>query len=532
MYIFSLLLINKNWFINLLLIISIIILLMKSPLYYKTCKILEQYFNNKESKNYESSNNNLKTIIYNYTDSSDKYFKKIFCLSIEVVKNNNVLNNIIDNVFVEEDYQQFNISNIMMKVLIYEIYISSYKFKMGGKLIKYIKSHDEYINKILKDNKYISNIDDYNTNNKTNKIINKTELIKNNKIYFRLLDYSINEHKKLKNELKKEYINEIAVKDSLVKGLYYLKNSDYEKEKINLFKLRDSNFIKIQSKSSSLPVFILYKAIKEGNLISNIKNNYKIIDTCAAPGNKTLQLVDYFITNQINNSSSNCSAILAFDNNNKRFNTLQENVYQASNPNIIGLFNNLSKKHINNYNDVIILNNEDFLSYNPKEEINKDVKVILCDPSCTGSGTFNNTLENKELSTKCCLELISSNNNEDVKRLNKLSSFQMKVVLHSMKFKNVEVISYSTCSIYKEENEDVIEKILESDEGKNFELLDIHKLLNINSTNDSKEITNKIGIEKEVYHNGITSKTKNCLRVCKLCTKLDGFFVALFKRKN
>jgi 16S rRNA C967 or C1407 C5-methylase (RsmB/RsmF family) len=84
-----------------------------------------------------------------------------------------------------------------------------------------------------------------------------------------------------------------------------------------------------------------------------------------------------------------------------------------------------------------------------------------------------------------------------------------------MLFTNVKLISYSTCSIYREENEDAIEQILSSEEGANFELLDLRELVNIND-----------------YHTGITENTKKCLRTCKKCFNMDGFFVAVFKRKS
>lgn len=58
-------------------------------------------------------------------------------------------------------------------------------------------------------------------------------------------------------------------------------------------------------------------------------------------------------------------------------------------------------------------------------------------------------------------------------RLKLLSGFQLKCLLHAMQFPDVEFITYSTCSIYKEENEMVVCKAvneLESKYGK-FEIV-------------------------------------------------------------
>ena len=52
--------------------------------------------------------------------------------------------------------------------------------------------------------------------------------------------------------------------------------------------------------------------------------------------------------------------------------------------------------------------------------------------------------------------------NEDTKaeRLASLAEFQTTAILHAMKFPRVERISYSTCSVHREENEDVVATVL------------------------------------------------------------------------
>jgi 16S rRNA C967 or C1407 C5-methylase (RsmB/RsmF family) len=57
-----------------------------------------------------------------------------------------------------------------------------------------------------------------------------------------------------------------------------------------------------------------------------------------------------------------------------------------------------------------------------------------------------------------------------------------------------------------------VNKILE--ENGNFELVDLKNFKQANN-----------------FHCGLTEETKKCLRICRKCNNIDGFFVAIFKRK-
>ena len=57
-------------------------------------------------------------------------------------------------------------------------------------------------------------------------------------------------------------------------------------------------------------------------------------------------------------------------------------------------------------------------------------------------------------------------------RIQSLTKFQLQCIEHAAKFPSVRRISYSTCSIYKEENEEVVAKALKS-LGPAWELEDI-----------------------------------------------------------
>lgn len=101
------------------------------------------------------------------------------------------------------------------------------------------------------------------------------------------------------------------------------------------------------------------------------------------------------------------------------------------------------------------------------------------------------------------------------KRLQNLQSFQVYLLRYALfNFPNAKRIIYSTCSLYPEENEEVIDEVL-ADIGNAYRLIPVRQLLKNNWTNFS-------------------SKKYNCGDAC-LYSKPDddfcnGFFIAIFER--
>ena len=126
--------------------------------------------------------------------------------------------------------------------------------------------------------------------------------------------------------------------------------------------LKSKNAV-IQSFSSALPPFLLLHGVEKSNL-----KNFKVIDACSAPGNKTIQLGEYIHNQNFNRS------VLAFEKDPKRFNILNRTISR---------FN--VQKNIKTFN-------ENFLETNPQDKRFKNVKFVLLDPSCSGSGMLSNYL--------------------------------------------------------------------------------------------------------------------------------------------
>jgi putative methyltransferase len=76
-----------------------------------------------------------------------------------------------------------------------------------------------------------------------------------------------------------------------------------------------------------------------------------------------------------------------------------------------------------------------------------EIDYILLDPSCSGSGIRNR------------------NDNTDIideERLERLATLQIRMVTFALtNFPKVKRVTYSTCSIYSQENEQVVETILD-----------------------------------------------------------------------
>ena len=171
-----------------------------------------------------------------------------------------------------------------------------------------------------------------------------------------------------------------------------------------MFELSSTGDIIFQSKSSCLPVYFLKMAANES--LKGKNYGFDVIDCCSAPGNKTLQLSEQFKN----------SRIFAFENDPKRFKTLESR-----------------KEKLNDYKN-IITKLQDFLEVDPTDKLYENVKLIVADPSCSASGTFNNRLI-ENLENVCCLSTAGSDTEmNQTERLKKLAMFQIKIINKAMSF--------------------------------------------------------------------------------------------------
>ncbi|XP_058799370.1 28S rRNA (cytosine-C(5))-methyltransferase-like isoform X2 [Phymastichus coffea] len=163
----------------------------------------------------------------------------------------------------------------------------------------------------------------------------------------------------------------------------------------------------LQDKASCLSAFLL-----------NPEPDSEILDMCAAPGMKTTHLAAI-----INNSGK----IYAVEMSGNRYKTLCDFV-----------------SHTNA--KCVETIQADALTISPEQYLN--IKYILVDPSCSGSGMSR-------------IEIRKPSQANLSERLRKLQSLQSMMLCYALlRFPNVKKVVYSTCSIYPEENECVVDEAL------------------------------------------------------------------------
>ncbi|KAF2905767.1 hypothetical protein ILUMI_00410 [Ignelater luminosus] len=238
---------------------------------------------------------------------------------------------------------------------------------------------------------------------------------------------------------------------------------------------------------SSNTKFYNHKAYKDGYILLQDKASClsahllnptpgsTVLDMCAAPGMKTTHVAALL---------DNKGVVYAVEMNQQRFNTLNKMVQNADATCVKTI-----------HKDAVTLTAEDC----------PNVEYILVDPSCSGSGMLDRiTIDNKE-------EEISP------ARLRKLADFQAVLLHHALsKFPQVKRVVYSTCSVYPEENEHVVSRVL--DKHSNFKLISARELLNGLWTNSPSE--------------DVASITDKCIYANPEKDLTNGFFIAVIERIN
>lgn len=236
-----------------------------------------------------------------------------------------------------------------------------------------------------------------------------------------------------------------------------------------------SGQIILQDKASCFPAYLLDPKPSEGD----------VIDGCAAPGNKTTHAAA-ILKSQCHDGDKSGSGIHAFEKDARRAKTLDKMVKLAGSDEFTEIHQG-----------------QDFLKVDPLDATYANTGAILLDPSCSGSGIVGrddmpelhlpvadgaataNKLTNQAASSSKKRKrpaedpdpehvLVDDDGNTTVvasekdleARLEALSSFQLTLLLHAFSFPAACKITYSTCSVHAEENEQVVLKALQSDIGQ------------------------------------------------------------------
>lgn len=206
-----------------------------------------------------------------------------------------------------------------------------------------------------------------------------------------------------------ECIKEILDKEKLTykevlwnRDMFIIEN--ITEEDIKKLEIYEKGAIYLQSLSSAIPAVVL-----------DPKPNENILDMAAAPGGKTTQMLAI---------SNNEAMITACEKNKIRAEKLQYNIKKQGATRV-----NIILKDARKLDDYFLFDK------------------ILLDSPCSGSGT--DTVFRKDFTE------------ELVKRSEKIQEELLKKAIKILK-SGGEIV-YSTCSILKSENEDIIEKVLKSE---------------------------------------------------------------------
>jgi 25S rRNA (cytosine2278-C5)-methyltransferase len=230
----------------------------------------------------------------------------------------------------------------------------------------------------------------------------------------------------------------------------------------------------LQDKASCFPAQLLLE--NAGNDVGDVGD---VLDGCAAPGNKTTHAAA-LLAQQALSKQAPSRQIFACERDPARSKTLQTMVSKAGAA------------------AVQVLSRQDFLALDPTDDKFTKVTHLLLDPSCSGSGILgredipklvlpadlrgqNNPKATQETSKKRKrngpLSQIQSEAEDeqeqpvaetpvDSERLGKLADVQYRIVEHAMSFPAARRLTYSTCSVHCEENEDVVARLLRSGVAK------------------------------------------------------------------
>ena len=200
----------------------------------------------------------------------------------------------------------------------------------------------------------------------------------------------------------------------------FLLENDIEIRKTKIY---EEGKIYIQNLSSMIPPLFL-----------NPKEQEDILDMAAAPGGKTTQIAAM---------SDNKANITACERNTIRLDKMMYNIDKQG-----------ANVYCINKNSLEL---DDFLKFDK----------ILLDAPCTGTGTISYKTNFEKHLTKSLLE--------------KTTKTQEKLLNKAIKLlkKDGELI-YSTCSILKKENDEIIQKILSKNSNIHLEKIDIIQKENIN----------------------------------------------------
>lgn len=284
----------------------------------------------------------------------------------------------------------------------------------------------------------------------------------------------------------------------------------------------------LQDKASCFSALLLDPARWDGN----------VVDACAAPGNKTTHVASLM-------QDKKGANIHACERDKTRAESLAKLVNVAGAGKMVR-----------------IQAGQDFLRVKPEEPPWNSVHAVLLDPSCSGSGMIGRDEPlSIVLPKKPSIKDVTSDKNKKRKRddravkndspaiathqaddqafrplsdrLSALSTIQLKLLLHAFSFPSARCVTYSTCSIYDEENEHVVMTALSSDiaRERRWRIMRLHEQHKGLQEWPVRGRIDACRIKRPVIELDVQEIAQSCIRCEKGSSEgTQGFFVAGFVR--
>lgn len=229
----------------------------------------------------------------------------------------------------------------------------------------------------------------------------------------------------------------------------------------------------LQDAASCWPAWLLLGATTR----SSARKALHVLDATAAPGNKTSHLSA--ILAGLSKSAAQCT-LTALERDGRRYKTLVSQLTRA------GCLASSSSSSSSRTSGLVQAFQADFLSLDPVEDprVNKATHMLL-DPSCSGSGITGRldwlTADKASAATTSATAVQEEQEDDDDDddddatgagdagaassggtRLERLAEMQFKMIEHAFKFPLLRRFVYSTCSVHRIEDEDVVFRALAS----------------------------------------------------------------------
>lgn len=434
-------------------------------LYNEAASVLTQFLNKQGG---------LKTLAFNEKVANKK---GVYALVVETLKFKEVLDEIVDFA-LKKTIKEEKLPRNLILIMVYDLLIGNGNIQGGGRVKKQVLAHQNALKTQLarvcikkgvssvKDLKGESKQDDFPRYARVNAALSSVEQIR-------------------------EQLNGSAftfVLDAHVPNLLVFPSGT----DLHAHPLVEGGQLILQDKASCFSALAL-----------NPQAGWHVMDACSAPGNKTSHLVAILHSSSSASDLSSSDAppkgkVTAFEIDNKRCVLLQKMLTKAG---VLGSKNPALP--------TMTVRNASFLDADPRDTVYLDVRGVLVDPTCSGSGM--QRIESQVSPQQSPAELAA--------KLEGLAKFQTSLVLHAMTFPNVERVVYSTCSIYPEENEGVVSQVLSS--SPSF-ILAAPKTLESWSRRGWSAPKTSLSLEQ----------SQMVIRTDPQEDKTNGFFVACFERNS